>query len=695
MAPDNPLFHDSPLPYRVPDYAAIRPEHFRPAFEKGMAEHLAEIRAITATDEPPTFDNTIVALERSGRLLGRVEDVFGSLSGTVSDDAIQAIERDMAPRLSAHYDTIALDGSLFARVEAVYEARDALADPEAKRLVEIVYERFVRAGAKLDDDAKTRMKALNARLSELTTAFSQNLLKATEARAVFVEHKEDLAGLSEADLATLAAAAEKAGKAGGYLITLQNTTRHPLQSKLENRALRKRLFEASANRAIEENAPILREIVALRAEKAAMLGYPTWAHYQLAPNMAKTPQAVFDMLGDLAPQIVGKVREEARAIEKSMRKDGIRGEVQPWDWLYYAEKVRTERYDVDADAIRPYFELERVLHDGLFYAMNRLFGIRFEERTDLPVYHPDVRTFEVFDTDGTPLGLFYADYFARDGKRGGAWMNAIVGQSKLLGRKPVVVNCLNIPKPPKGQPALLTLDEVQTMFHEMGHAVHGLFSDVTYPSLAGTNVPRDYVEFPSQFEEDWAIDPKVLDHYARHHETGTPIPKDLLARMRAADRWNKGFDSLEYIEAALLDMAFHSLPYEGGGAVVENPVAFEAEVLEKYGVRHPAVPPRYRSSYFAHVFAGGYSAGYYAYIWTEVLAADAFAFLRERGGLTRENGDAIRAAILSKGNTVDPKAMYIAFRGKEPSVQPLLVRRGLAPAQDGKRTGAKKKSRRR
>ncbi|RMG99383.1 MAG: M3 family peptidase [Deltaproteobacteria bacterium] len=672
----NPLFEESSLPYHAPDYDAIRIEHFRPAFERGMADHLAEVRAIADSPDPPTFENTLVALERSGRLLHRVESVFDSLAGTVSNDEIRAIERDMAPRLSAHYDAIALDPKLFARIEAVYEARDGL-DPEARRLAELTYRRFVRSGAKLDPQAKKRVQRINARLSELTTQFSQNLLAATEAGAVLVERREELDGLSDGDVATLAEAAKKAGHEGKYLIALQNTTRHPLQSKLRNRDLRRRLFEASSGRALAANAPVIQEIVALRAEKAALLGKPTWAHHQLEPNMAKTPDAVFDMLGKLVPKIMAKTRSEERRIRRAMRKDGLAGPVEPWDWLYYAEKVRAEDYDVDESAVRPYFELERVLHDGLFFAMHELFGIRFEERKDLPVYHPDVRTFEVFDADGTPLGLFYADYFARDGKRGGAWMNAIVGQSKLLGRKPVVVNCLNIPKPPEGQPALLTFDEVQTMFHEMGHAVHGLFSDVTYPSLAGTNVPRDYVEFPSQFEEDWAIDPKVLANYAKHHRTGEPIPADLLARMRRADSWNKGFDSLEYIAAALLDMAYHSLPHEGGGARIDDVEAFERAALERYGVLHHAVPPRYRSAYFAHVFAGGYSAGYYAYIWTEVLAADAFAYLAERGGLSRENGDLIRKAILSRGNTVDPAEMYRSFRGGDPSVEPLLVRRGL------------------
>ncbi len=673
VASDNPLFSASTLPYGVPDFTAIEIEHFRPAFEKGMAEQTAEMKAIAESSEAPSFENTIVAMEKSGELLRRSSDVFFNLTGTVSNDEIQAIEAELAPKLSAHIDGIRLDGKLFARVEAVYEARESL-DPEAQRLVEETYKDFVRAGAKLDEAQKEKVKAINAELSELTTKFSQNLLAFSKARGVWVESKEELAGLSDADIAALAAAAEAGGKPGQYLIALQNTTRHPLLGSLENRELREKLWRASAERGNDENGPVLARIAELRADKAQILGYPNWATYVLESQMAKTPEAVFAMLDDLAPQVMAKAKAEAKEIQKAIKADGKKFKLEPWDWLYYAEKVRAKKFDLDEQQIRGYFEMDRVMQDGVFFAMNKLFGITFKERKDLPVYHPDVRTFEVFDADGESIALFYADYFAREGKRGGAWMNEIVGQSKLLGNKPVVVNCLNVPKPPAGQPALMTFDETQTMFHEMGHGVHGMFSDVTYPSLSGTSVPRDFVEFPSQFEEDWAIDPAVLASYTRHYESGEPIPDALLKKLLASRQFNQGFDSLEYLGAALLDMEYHSV---APGTKIGDAAEFERKALEKHGVYHPAIPPRYRPPYFAHVFAGGYSAGYYAYIWTEVLAADAFAFMGTKGGLTRENGDAFRTSILSKGNSIDPMLQYVDFRGQEPTVDALLRRRGL------------------
>jgi peptidyl-dipeptidase Dcp len=670
---DNPLFAKSPLQYEAPDYDAIRTEHFRPAFERGMTEHAAEVEAIATSDEPPSFENTIVALERSGALLSRADDVFGSLTGTVSNDEIQAIEAWLAPEKAAHEDRIYLDARLFERVQAVYVSREAL-DPEAARLAEKIHEKFVRAGAELDDAAKAKIKEINAELSELRTQFSQNLLKATQQSAVLVEDRAELAGLSQSDISSLASNAAGAGHEGKFLISLLNTTRQPALSKLENRALRQRLWEASAGRARELNGPVLRRIVELRALKAQLLGFPTWAHYQLVPRMAKTPEAALGMLDDMAPQIVKKAKQEAREIQKLMKAERAKHDLEPWDWNYYAEKVRAKKFDLDPDAVRAYFELDRVLVDGVFFTMKELFGITFEERDDLPVYHPDVRTFEVFDADGSSLGLFYADYFAREGKRGGAWMNAIVGQSKLLDRKPVIVNCLNIPKPAEGEPALLTFDEVRTMFHEMGHGVHGLFSDVTYPTLAGTAVPRDFVEFPSQFQEDWAIDPRVLPHYARHHETDQPIPDELVRKLLASHGFNKGFDSLEYVASALLDLEWH---LTDGQTELGDIEAFEQAALKKHGVDYAPVPPRYKSSYFAHVFSGGYSAGYYAYIWTEVLAADAFAHVGTLGGLLRENGDLFRDKILSRGNTIDPMQQYVDFRGQEPTVQALLRRRGL------------------
>ena len=670
---DNPLLVPSPLQYEAPNYAAIELAHFRPAFEQGMREHAEEVAAIANNPEPASFENTVVALERSGQTLSRTASAFFSMSGTVSNDEIRAIESELAPKLTAHQDSIVLDQALFERVAAVYAARSSLTG-EDLRVVEKLHERFVRAGAQLDEDAKTKVRAINTELAALTTQYSQNLLAADTANAVIVDDVAELAGLSEGDIAVLAAAAKAAGQDGKYLISLLNTTRQPVLSSLDNRALRERVWKASANRALAENGPIIQKIVALRADKAALLGFPSWAHYVLGEQMAKTPDAVLGILDDMAPRAAAKAKQEAKAIEKVIKKAKQKHTLEPWDWFYYAEKVRAEQFAIDENEVRAYFELDRVMKDGVFFTMEQLFGIKFVERDDLPVYHPDVRTFEVFDADGTSIGLFYADYFAREGKRGGAWMDELVGQSTLLGHKPVVVNCLNVPKPAEGEPALLTFDEASTMFHEMGHGVHGLLANAKYPSLAGTNVPRDYVEFPSQFEEDWLLDPKVLTNVAKHYKTGEPIPDALLKKLLDSREFNQGFDSLEYLGAALLDMEWHML---APGAAVADVEAFEAEALAKHGVAFGPVAPRYRSAYFAHVFAGGYSAGYYAYLWTEVLAADAFAFMGTQGGLTRANGDKFRDLILSRGNTIDPMQQYVSYRGQEPTVDAVLKRRGL------------------
>jgi peptidyl-dipeptidase Dcp len=669
----NPLLSKSSLQYEAPDYAAINQSHFRPAFERGMQEHAAEVAAIASNGEPATFENTLISLEKSGAIYKRASAVFESLTDTVSDDEIREIEAERAPKNAAHWDAIYQNKRLFARVEKVYQERQGL-DPEGRRLAEKYLELFVRAGAKLDADAKTKLREINAELSKLTTTFSQNLLAATQAGAVLVADRAELAGLSDADIAGMAVAAKEAGHEGKFLIALLNTTRQPALSKLENRAVRQRLWEASAGRSQEENAAVIQRIVALRAQKAEILGFATWADYQLDSQMAKTPNAALSMLDEMAPQVVRKAKQEALQIEKMMKTEGAKHGLEPWDWFYYGEKVRAQDFDVDEDEIRAYFELDGVVEDGVFFAMNQLFGVSFRERDDLPTYHPDVRTFEVFEESGASIGLFYADYFAREGKAGGAWMNAIVGQSKLLGRKPVIVNCLNVPKPAEGEPALLTFDEMNALFHEIGHGVHGLFSDATYPSLAGTNVPRDYVEFPSQFEEDWAIDPKVIANFAKHHETGEPMPPQLLEKLLASRDFNMGFDSLEYIQASLLDFEWHMTTVRSDIGDVE---AFENAALKKHGVQYDPVPPRYKSAYFRHIFTSGYSAGYYSYLWAEVLAADAFAHLGTLGGLTRENGDLFRAKILSRGNTVDPMQQYIDFRGQEPTVDALLKRRGL------------------
>ena len=669
----NPLFVKSSLQYQAPEFDKISLADYQPAFEKGMAEQLKEVDAIANNPEPATFDNTIVAMEKSGQLLNRTAQTFFNLTGTISNPEIRKIQSAMAPKLSAHQDAINLNSKLFKRVEAVYDNREQL-QGEDKRLVEVYYKQFVRAGAKLNDEQKTKVKEINGELAKLTNDFGQNVLKATKDSAVVVTDKAELAGLSDAEIASLAAAGKAAGMEGKYVINLMNTTRQPILSSLDNRALREKVWKASAGRAAELNDPVIIQLTHLRAEKAKLMGYPTWADYVLDSQMAKTPTAVLSMLDDLAPKVVAKAKTEAAAIQQQINADGGDFKLAPWDWAYYAEKVRKARYDLDQSQIRPYFELNNVMQNGMFFTMNKLYGITFKERHDLPVYHPDVRTFEVFDDKGQSIGLFYADYYARDGKRGGAWMNAMVSQNTLLGNKPVIVNVLNIPKPAEGQPTLLTFDETTTLFHEMGHALHGLFSNVKYPSLAGTAVPRDFVEFPSQFEEDWDINPIVLANYAKHYQTGEPIPAELLKKMLDAHKFNQGFDSLEYIEAALLDMEWHMISADDKVTSVAD---FEKTALAKHGVQMDVIPPRYKSPYFSHTFAGGYSAGYYAYLWTEVLAADAFAHMKANGGLSRENGDKFRDTILSRGNTIDPMQQYINFKGSKPTVDALLKRRGL------------------
>jgi peptidyl-dipeptidase Dcp len=669
----NPLLRASTLPYGAPEYAAVTLAHFGPAMERGMQEHATEIAVIADNPEPPTFENTIVALEHTGRTLSRAASLFFSLTGTMSTEELRVIEGELAPKLSAHQDSITLHAKLYERIATVYAARESLGG-EDLRLVEKTHERFIRAGAKLDEPSKEKIRGINSELSSLTTEFSQNVLAASEANAVLIDDVAQLAGLSDGDIAGLAAAAKAAGQDGKYLINLLNTTTQPILASLQHRPTRQRVWEASAQRGLVENGRVIQRIVTLRAAKAKLLGYPTWAHYVLEEQMAQTPDAVLKILDDLAPRAAAKAKAESKAIGKAIKADKQKFAVEAWDWAYYAEKVRAKQFDIDEAEVRKYFELERVLKDGVFFSMGELFGLRFVERKDLPVYHEDVRTFEVFDESGVAIGLFYADYYAREGKRGGAWMDELVGQSKLLGDKPVVLNVLNVPKPAPGEPTLLTFDEATTMFHEMGHGVHGLLSNANYPSLAGTSVPRDYVEFPSQFEEDWLLHPKVLGNVARHHQTGEPIPKPLLDKLLASRAFNQGFESLEYLGAALLDMEWHLIE---SGVDVGDVAAFERAALAKHGVEFGPVPPRYKSAYFAHVFAGGYSAGYYAYLWTEVLAADAFAFMGTQGGLTRANGDKFRELILSKGNTIEPMQQYKNYRGQEPTVDALLKRRGL------------------
>ncbi len=679
-AQTNPFFSASTLALQAPDFRVIREEHYLPAIEEGMKRQLEQMRAIADNPEPPSVANTLEAMERSGDLLTRVTQVFFNLVGTDSNDALRKIQSEVAPKIAAHQDAILLDPALFARIKALYDDRATAGyDPETLRLIEVTYQRFVQAGAELSDADKAVVRKLNEEQASLMTSFQQALLKQTEASVIVVDDVAELEGLDAGAIAAAAEAAKAAGHEGKWLLRLTNTTRQPVLTSLKNRALRQRVWEASANRGLTDGdgdtrAAVLR-LAKLRAERAQLLGYPNHAAYTLTTQMAGTPEAAMGMLDELAPAALANAKGEAAQIQAAIRADGHDFDLAPWDWEYYAEKVRAKNYDFDPEAVKPYFELNRVLKDGVFYALGRFYGVSFRERTDLPVYHPDVRVFDVFDADDTQIGLFYADYFARPSKRGGAWMSAFRGQSQLLDQKPVIINVMNIPKPVEGQPALMSFDEVTTMFHEIGHGVHGLFSQVRYPSLAGTAVSRDYVEFPSQFEEDWNKDPEVLARYARHHETGEAIPQDLLDKMLKASSFNQGFDTLEYVAAALVDLEWHTLPAD---AQVDDVIAFEQAALEKHGINYAPVPPRYRSPFFAHVFAGGYSSGYYAYMWAEVLAADAFAHVQQQGGLNSEVGARFRKEILSRGNSQDPMEMYTAWRGQKPDPAHLLRRRGLS-----------------
>ena len=677
----NPFFAESTLPFHYPPFDRIDDSLYRPAFERGMADQLAEVEAIATASAAPTFENTLVALERSGRVLERVSQVFFNLTSADTNDTLDAIRSEMAPKLSAHSDRILLNAALFERVRGLYEQRDELRlDDESRRLLEEYYTDFVRAGAQLPAAEQERLREINAELAGLETTFSQNVLSEVNASAVAVETREALAGLTENEIAAAAAAAADRDLDGQFLIALRNTSGQPPLAALENRDLRRRVMEASLARGSQggefDNRTVVSRIARLRAERAALLGYPDHAAYSLERQTARTVGAVNERLASLAPAAVANARREAADLQAIAAAGGHDHDVAAWDWAYYTEQVRAERYAFDAAALRPYFELDNVLRNGVFHAANGLYGLTFRERTDLPVYHPDVRVFDVIDAGGEPLALFLADYYARPSKRGGAWMSSFVSQSDLLGTKPVVANCLNVPKPPAGEPTLLTFDEVETMFHEFGHALHGFFSAVRYPYFSGTAVPRDFVEYPSQVNEMWATWPEVLRNYAVHHETGEPMPAELLDKVLASETFNQGFATTEYLAASLLDQAWHQL---AAGAVpdAEGVVAFESAALARAGVALETVPPRYRSTYFSHIWSSGYSAGYYSYIWAEVLDADTVEWFKENGGLTRENGDRFRRMLLSRGGSRDALELYRAFRGREPDIAPLLARRGL------------------
>ncbi len=684
-ATENPFFEQSELPNGMPPFDRITDDHFVPAMERGMEVHLEEIAQIAENSEPPTFDNTIVAMERSGRVLSRVAAVFFNLVGADTNDQRQEIQREMTPRLSAHSDAIQLNPALFARVDALYQQRESLdLNAEQMRLLEETHREFVRAGARLDEQQKARLREINAELARLGTEFSQNVLKEVNDSAVVVDSADQLQGLTPAQIDAAAAEAAERGLEGKFVLTLQNYSSQPQLGSLADRDVRQRLMEASLARGARANEFDNREIVSsavrLRAERAQLLGYDTHADYVLEERTAKTVDAVNGMLGQLAPVSVANARAEAQALQQMIEATADESfELRSWDWPFYAEKVRQQRYDFDESQIKPYFEIDSVLVNGVFHAAEQLYGITFKERPDLPVYHPDVRVWEVFDTDGERLAIFLGDFYARPSKRGGAWMNAYVSQANLLGTEPVVANHQNIPKPPEGEPTLMTLDEVTTMFHEFGHALHGLFSDVEYPSFSGTSVPRDFVEYPSQVNEMWATWPSILENYALHYETGERIPQELLDRVIEAEQFNEGYRTTEYLAASILDMCYHTLgPDEvpAADAILE----FESRCLNEAGIDYGPVPSRYRTTYFSHIM-GGYSAGYYSYIWSEVLDADSVKWLKENGGLTRENGDHFRETLLSKGGTKDAMQLFRDFAGREPEIRPLLERRGLAPVE--------------
>ena len=674
---DNPFASPSSLAYQAPPFDRIRDTDYQPAIEEGMRRQLSEIDSIARQTSEPTFENTIAAMERTGVLLTRVMKVFGAVVNANTNDTLQQVQTDEAPKLAAHDDAIYLNDRLFRRVESVYDRRAAVGlTPEQTVLVERYHRDFIRAGARLSEADKSRLRALNQEEARLSTAFQTKLLAATKAGALVIDDRAQLEGLNDGEIAAAAEAAKERGMPGKYVLVLQNTTQQPPQASLANRSVRQRLFEASTRRAdhgdSNDTRSTIQRLARLRPERAALLGFPTYAAYALDNQMAKTPAAAIGLIDQLVPPATKRARAEAEKMQAVIDRQNGSFKLAPWDWQYYAERVRQAEYNLDEEQIKPYLALDRVLQDGVFFAANRLYGLTFKERKDLPVYHPDVRVFEVFDQDGKSMALFYTDYFKRDNKSGGAWMDTFVDPSGLMGTKPVVYNVANFTKPAPGMPALLTFDDVTTMFHEFGHALHGLFAHVQYPKLL--NVPRDFVEFPSQFNEHWALDPLVFANYAKHYKTGQVMPQELVDRIKKARTFNQGFATTEYLAAALLDLAWHTLPRS---APEQDVTAFEREALARYRVDVPEVPPRYRTPYFAHIWGGGYSASYYAYLWSEVLDDDDYAWFKEHGGMTRENGQRYRDMILSRGSTDDAGALFRAFRGRDPKIEPLLEERGL------------------
>jgi peptidyl-dipeptidase Dcp len=685
FGPSNPFYAPSTLPFQAPPFDKIKDSDYQPAIEAGMAEQKAEIQAIIDNPAAPTFDNTIVAMEKSGQLFERASAAFFGVTGANTNPTLQEVRTVEAPKLAAHNDFIYLNTKLFARVAAIYRQRASLnLDPESLRLVERTYEQFVHAGANLSETDKTALKKLNEEISSLSNAFNNKLLAATKAGAFFTTDKAALAGLSDARIAA-AAQAGKSHQPEGYVLPLQNTTQQPDLVSLSNRATREAIFEHSWNRAERGDANDTRDTIAhlaqLRAQKAKLLGFPSFAAWKLDDQMAKTPEAALKFMDAIVPAATAKAAREAADIQFVIDSQKGGFQVQAYDWNFYSEQVRKARYDIDDAQVKPYFELDNVLQNGVFYAANQLYGITFKERHDIPVYQADVRVFEVFDVDGKHLALFYCDYFKRDNKNGGAWMSQFVGQSRLLGTSPVVYNVANLPKPAPGEPALISFTDVVTMFHEFGHALHGMFSDAEYPTLSGTSTARDFVEFPSQFNEHWASYPSIFAHYAKHYKTGASMPEELAAKIRKADTFNRGYGMTELLAAAELDMQWHFLSPD---APLQNPDEFEKQALEKTHLNVSYVPPRYRSTYFSHIWESGYSAGYYAYLWTEMLADDGYAWFEENGGLTRANGDRFRQMVLSRGNTEDLAKMYETWRGAPPSAKAMLKHRALEESSPAK-----------
>ncbi|GGM23165.1 dipeptidyl carboxypeptidase II [Pseudomonas asuensis] len=682
---ENPFFQVSTLPFQAPRFDLIQESDFEPAIAEGIRQKLAEVEQIANNPEPPTFENTYIALEKAGALLDRVMSVFGALTGANTSDTLQRISEEQSPKLAALGDAITLNSKLFERLQTLYDQRDTLdLTPEDKRLIEVTHQHFVLAGARLSDADKAQLKSLNQEAATLGTQFVNRLLAAAKNGAVQINSKEQLAGLSEPELKAAEQAARDRNLDQQWLLTLQNTTQQPWLASLSNRDTRKALFDASWSRAEKGDANDTRQLITrlakVRAEQARLLGFPDYATWKLQDQMAKKPEAALGFMRDIVPAATARAKREAADIQAVIDKQGGGFKLQAWDWPYYAEQVRKARYDLDESQIRPYFELNNVLHNGVFYAAQALYGITFKERTDIPVYQSDVKVYEVFDKDGSSMALFYTDFFARDNKSGGAWMGNFVDQSRLMGTKPVVYNVCNFTRPASGQPALLSWDDVITLFHEFGHALHGMFADQMYGSISGANTPSDFVEFPSQINEHWAEDPEVFANYAKHYATGKPMPAELVEKIKTASRFNKGYDMTELLAAALLDMHWHMIKADEPEQDVD---AFEKAALEEDRVNLSYVPPRYRSSYFMHIWGNGYAAGYYAYIWTQMLADDGFKWFREHGGLTPENGQRFRDMVLSRGNSTDLEKVYRDWRGHEPDIEPMLINRGLKGDSEG------------